>query len=124
MMSAAPHKPATAAALTITVTCPPNQPPNPYTTTHLNTAGTYDAGGMPNVSIQCWIEYPVGTFYKTLMTRPTGGTTWRATFAVALPATGADYADLTAHLYDSTGTELAVSAAVEVQLAAGGVNNC
>ncbi len=123
-MSAAPGKPQTAAALSITITCPQNQPANAYTTSGLKATGTYDAGGIRDVTVQCWIEYPAGTFYKTDKVPPTGRTTWRTSFTVALPATGADYADLTAHLYDSTGTELAASAAVELQLAADGVNDC
>jgi hypothetical protein len=112
-------------ASSISISCPVNQPASAYTTTGLWMSGTY-ATDQSGVKIQCWCEYPAGTIVKSLMTAPTSSTTWRVQFTTHLPNTQGNYADLTAHLFDSTGTtELAASSAVEVKLTSvGGANDC
>jgi hypothetical protein len=110
---------------TISIVCPQNQPADPYTTTGLWASGTYDDGKTTAVAIQLWLEYPAGTVYKSSNCPPAGPLLWQCQHDKALPTTApGDWADLTAHLFDSGGTEIAHSDTVEIQLAADGVNDC
>jgi hypothetical protein len=111
----------TTPSASITIACPTNHDPNPYTTTTLRVNGSYSARG--TVYVQCWLEYPPGTIHKTAMTPPVNGGSWSVVFTNALTATGSNWADLTAHLFDSSQTtQIASPDAKEIHLKAGGKN--
>jgi hypothetical protein len=111
--------PSPRAPSSISISCPPNQS-GPYTTVGLTPCGTA-ATAVPNPQVQCWLDYG-GNTYKTPMLALRDPTHWMVGFQVQLPDTGTDYGDLTAHLFDSAGVEIASSTAVEVMLSASGIN--
>jgi hypothetical protein len=110
----------------IWIMCPWNQPPNPCTTTGLWASGS-SMGSDGTYTAKCKVEYPAGTFYQSNSVTVDRTGIWRLQFpdSVELPTTqGSDWAELTAHLFDGGGIEVAASDAIEIRLASGGTNDC